>query len=286
VFGLANFFWWSFMFAKHDQHLRSIIPFGDDPYDAVGSFAAIVAMLAALLSLVRAFRPYRNQAPTNAQCVYLMRSQETVVLAVLLTLLSDVIAMVRHPSLWATGTSGRLLIMLLVGVAVIALAVQLIIRHSRLQAMNIRSSGWGGAVFTPLLATFVLAVYPERLIHYTAAHLLTVVIGAFILFASMRVLLISLVPSVREEAGTGKKLQRTEVIRPSPQWGVVTVVGAMIGVFAFLGEMSEAGSLIPSTRLLFVAFVFIGLGVAGVLIAYAFLGSPLGLGSSILRESN
>jgi hypothetical protein len=31
---------------------------------------------------------------------------------------------------------------------------------------------------------------------------------------------------------------------------------------------------------------FIGLGVAGVLIAYAFLGSPLGLGSSILRESN
>ena len=69
VFGLAIVFWWSFMFAKHDPHLRSIIPFGSDPYDAVGSFGIIVGMLIALLSVVRAFRPYPKQAPTMAQCV-------------------------------------------------------------------------------------------------------------------------------------------------------------------------------------------------------------------------
>jgi len=75
VFGLAIILSWSFMFAKHDPRLRAIIRFGDDPYDAVGSFGTIVGMLIALLSLVRAFRPYRKQSPTKAQCVYLVRSQ-------------------------------------------------------------------------------------------------------------------------------------------------------------------------------------------------------------------
>jgi hypothetical protein len=31
-----------FMFAKHDAALGAIIPFGDDPYDSVGSFCMIL----------------------------------------------------------------------------------------------------------------------------------------------------------------------------------------------------------------------------------------------------
>src|ERR1700721_1023691 len=42
VSGLALFFWWAFGFAKHDPALRSIIPFGEDPYDAVSSFGVIL----------------------------------------------------------------------------------------------------------------------------------------------------------------------------------------------------------------------------------------------------
>ena len=85
--------------------LRDVIPFGDDPYDAAGSFGVIVGMLIALLSLVRAFRPYR-EAPSTAQRTYLVRSQEAVVLVVFLTLASDVVAMGRHPSMWF-GASSR-----------------------------------------------------------------------------------------------------------------------------------------------------------------------------------
>src|ERR1700690_649665 len=147
VFGLAILFWWSFMFAKHDPRLRSIIPFGDDPYDAVGSFGTIVGMLIAFLSLVRAFRPYRKQPPTKAQCVYLVRSQEAVVLAVLLTLLADTVALARHPSLWARAVSGRELVLLLGGVAVIALGVQLLVRNSLRQMADTQSTPWGKAVF-------------------------------------------------------------------------------------------------------------------------------------------
>ncbi len=107
AFGLATLFDWSFMFAKHDPTLRSIIPFGDDPYDAVGSFGFIVAMLIALLSVVRAFRPYRKSAPSHSQQVYLLRSQQAVVLAVLITVGSDAIAMARHPSLWIGAAGGH-----------------------------------------------------------------------------------------------------------------------------------------------------------------------------------
>ena len=69
VFGLAAFFYWAFMFAKNDPHLRNIIPFGTDPYDAIGSFAAIVGMMIALLSLVRAFRPRATAPPDPSRRV-------------------------------------------------------------------------------------------------------------------------------------------------------------------------------------------------------------------------
>ncbi len=279
VFGLAALFCWSFMFAKHDPRLRAIIPFGDDPYDAVGSFGTIVGLLVALLSLVRAFRPYRKQPPTKAQCVYLVRSQEAVVLAVLLTLLADTVALARHPVLWAKAVSGRELMVLLGGVAVIALGVQSLLRNSQREIADTRSMPWSRAIFTALFATFVLAVYPEQLIQRTGTHLLTIVIGAFVLFAPMRVLLTSLVPFKEDERLTGAVPKGGSILNPWYRWGIVVVAGLLIGGFAFLGEISEGGGAIPLIRLLFVASVFVGLGLAGLLIAYAFLGTPLGLGS-------
>jgi hypothetical protein len=279
VFGLAILFWWSFMFAKHDPRLRGIIPFGDDPYDAVGSFGAIVGMLIALLSLVRAFRPYRKQPPTHAQRLYLVRSQEAVVLTVLVTLLADAIAMARHPSLWANAVSSRELIILLCGLAVIALAVHLLIRNSLALVADSRSTAWGRVVLSALSVTFVLAVYPEQLIQRTSTHLLTVVVGALVLFAPMRVQLVSLVPHERDEESTVATPPGTKALTSWHRWGIVVVVGIAIGGLAFLGELSEGSGAMPLTHLLFVASVFVGLGLAGLLIAYAFLGPALGLGS-------
>jgi hypothetical protein len=197
---------------------------------------------------------------------------------VLLTLLADTIAMARHPSMWASAVSSRELIVLLGSLAVIASAVQTLIRNSQARVADTQSTPWGRTGFTALLATLVLAVYPERLIQRTGAHLLTVVIGAFLLFAPMRMLLISLVPYTQDEGLTGRISQGTTVLNPRHRWGIVVAVGVLIGALAFFGEMSEGGSPMPLSRLLFVASVFVGLGVAGLLIAYAFLAAPLGLG--------
>ena len=134
------------------------------------------------------------------------------------------------------------------------MGVQSLILNSQ-RATVTRSTLWGRAVWTALLATFVLAVYPERLIQRTDTHLLTVVIGALVLFAPMRVMLTSLVPCEREEI-SGKLLISWH------RWGIVVVVGVLIGAFAFVGEMGEGVSQLPMSRLLFVAPVFVALGLA------------------------
>jgi hypothetical protein len=276
VFALGFLFYWSFMFAKHDPALRDVIPFGDDPYDAVGSFAVIVGMLIALLSLVRAFRPYR-EAPSTTRQAYLVRSQEAVVLVVFMALASDAVAMARHPSMWVGAASRGKLIALVGGMAVVTAAVQLLIRASqKLPQRGARD--WKAAAGATLLAIMVLAAYPEQLIHGVATHLLTVVAGAIVLFAPMRPLLNALVPHKSDKGRMEKIPARSQFSTAGQRWGIAVLVGVLIGVCAFLGEIAEGSGAVPMNRLAFVASVFIGLGLAGFLIAYAFLQEPLGLG--------
>jgi hypothetical protein len=106
VSGLWTLFSWSFMWAKHDPVLRDVIPFGEDPYDAVGSFGVVAGIPIALAALVRAFRPHRQRPPSTAQRMYLVRAQAAVVLIVLITLASDAVAMARHPLAWV-GAAAR-----------------------------------------------------------------------------------------------------------------------------------------------------------------------------------
>jgi hypothetical protein len=277
VFGLGCLFYWSFMFAKHDPALRNVIPFGDDPYDAVGSFAVIVGMLIALLSLVRAFRPYR-EAPSTTQRTYLVRSQEAVVLVVFMTLASDVVAMARHPSMWVGASSRDTLIALVGGMVVVTVVVQFLIRASQEKPPERDAKDWKAAASATVLAILVLAVYPEQLIHSTATHLLTVVAGAIVLFAPMRPLLNALVPYKPDQGRMEKIPARGRFSTAAQRWSIAALAGALVGSCAFLGEIGESSGAVPMSRLAFVASVFIGLGLAGFLIAYAFLREPLGLG--------
>jgi hypothetical protein len=278
VFGLAVLFYWSFMLAKHDPSLRDIIPFGTDPYDAVGSFGVIAGVLIALLSLLRAFRPYRKHLPSTAQRVYLVRSQVAVVLAVLITLVADLVAMARHPHMWIGAASRDRLVALLGAIAVVTCAVQLLIRASQQKLPEGRMKHWQAAAIATLLAILALAFYPEKLINGTATHLLTVIVGDIVLFAPMRFLLIALVPFEADRARVETTLPRSRFSTAGQRWGIVLVVGCLIGAFVFWGEMSEGSGALPMGRLVFVASVFIGLGLAGLLLAFAFLGEPLGLG--------
>lgn len=278
---LAAVFNWGFMFAKHDAALRGVIPFGDDPYDAIGSFAIFVALIVAVVAMVRAFRQY--PMPVSAtQRLFVLRAQTAVVLVVLITLEADAVAMVRHPGVWIHSHAVAKLMALLAGLGLAATGVQsLVIGSERSQRWEPRR--WTTVAIATTLAAAVLMFYPERLIAGVWTHLLTVVVSAVILFATTRALLLALVPDIGSD--TAPDISGRE--RPSGRtrhWAVVILVGAAFGAFAFLGELSEGSGAQSIARILAVAGVFLGLAIAGVGAAFGFLGAPLGLSGSPPRS--
>ncbi len=269
VAALAALFYCAFMFLKHHPGLRNTIPFGDDPYDGVGSGGVIVAGILTIVALVRAFRPSLAVASSERR-LYLVRTQVAIVLCVWMTLAADAVAMARHVAKWTASPSHNELLAVLGLLAIASIAVFMLIApwHGRQHG----GRGWLSAVGAIAAAMAALALYPEQLIENLGTHLVTCIAADLILFAPMRPLLSALVPddSASMPANARPRLRG---------WGAVLAVATAVGVFAFLGEMSEGSGSLPVLRVLLVAGVFIGLAVASLLIAYAFVGKPLGFGS-------
>jgi hypothetical protein len=269
---LAGAFYGFFMFTKHDPMLSSLIPFGSDPYDAIGSFGMVVSALLALLALFRALRPGSS---SPARDVYLARTVAAVALAVLVPLGADVVAMVRHLPVWTgRGAAGELVALMLV---MAALAAALIVRARR----SVRDAGpqvvlhaARTATVVSLLGLVALAVYPESVILSVPGELFSLAAGIVIFFVCQSVLTVALVPydpgDASADAGRGGLLSRRWV-----QWCVAAALGLGVGVVALAGEASGGG--ISIARLLVVASVFIGTGAVGILTGYYCLRKPLGL---------
>lgn len=269
VAALAALFWWGFMFLKHDPALRDIIPFGDDPYDGLGSGGVILAAILTIVALVRAFRP-SLAIPSNARRLYLVRTEVAVILCVWITLGGDAVAMTRHVAKWIASPARNELLSVLGAMALASAAVFMLIAPWRGRQYTARRCIVAAAAVAA--AMIALALYPERLIQNFGMHLLTCIAADLMLFGPMRPLLSALVPgdAAAAPASAGPAV---------PRWGIVLLVGMAVGVFAFLGEMTEGSGTLPALRVLLVAAVFIGLAVAGLLIAYAFVAKPLGFGA-------
>jgi hypothetical protein len=133
------------------------------------------------------------------------------------------------------------------------------------------------AMITPgtvsALFLLILAFYPEHLIGRLSTHLVTVLIGDLLLFVPVSVLLRFLLPDL-QASGVGRTPTR---VGSMLVWTGGILAALLIGVWLFLSEMTEGGGPMPPPRLrLIVASVYIGLTLAGMLIAVAFLRRPLG----------
>ena len=273
---LAALFGVFFLFAKHDPSLSAIIPFANDPYDAVGSFAAIVSALLAGLALLRAFRPLRRSPPTRTDRAFLARTQMAIVLAVLTTAAADAIAMGRHPSMWLSQPGGRGLLLLVTGMAALATAVGFLVRYSAREVMSPRAaSDWRRAAGAGVAFVVVLTIYPESIIDSVPGELLTLAAGIFLLFAPMSAFVVALVPYRAETGGT--EATAAWWSKRWVRWCAVVLLGIAIGASLLVAEASQGGGGIPLARLALVASVFIGAGTLGLVVAYAFLNKPLGL---------
>jgi uncharacterized membrane protein YidH (DUF202 family) len=276
---LALLFDQFFMLSKHEASLAAIIPFGDDPYDAVGSIAMIMSFPLAILSVFRAFMPLQQVTAPEIRRVFLARVQASVALGALVALASDAVAMSRHLSMWLGKPAGVQLVALMAGMAALSISVLYLIR-STVRGIAFTAStkqAWQRAALPCLVSGIALALFPEQIIQNVAIHFLTILIGFAFFFVPLSALTVAFSPLDKAAVAMEGNTPRTRLSKWM-QWGAVAGVGFAIGAFALEREIIGEGRIsLPAAKLLIVASVFIGAGMSGLLMAFTFLKKPLGL---------
>jgi len=314
TFVLAVLFYLFWQISKHQPALSQVNAFAEDPYDAVGSFGTQLAVFTALLSVVRAFRPYQPNKVLDAQKVYLVRAECITCLSVAVTLGADTVAMLRYPSVWMGFPAGQILAALVVGMALLAALVGWLIHHATRESMlPSAQTGWTRAIGISVVGVIILAAYPENWRQSVpGGELLTVVVGATLFIASVWAWGMAISPSLEThgedfiddlvsmyrwlKAHIGhfsvllipfEKTLGSSFLRPivnwlNPRrhsWNGILLFGIFTGVVLALAEAIGEGGLGPHQigRFAVLAAVFAGLECSGVVLGYAFLAKPLGL---------
>lgn len=312
TFVLAVVFYLFFQIVKHHPALSQVNAFADDPYDSVGSIGTQLALFTALLSLVRAFRPYEPKQDISNQKSLLMRGQYIACLSVAVTLVADVIAMVRFPSVWLDSPAGQVLIALIGGMTLLtAFVIWLLFRSVRAVMLPSRQDGWTRAITLSFVSIIILTLYPTNWRYSVPGELLTVFVGTLLFFVSVWAWGMAISPTLGVhfedviddlislyewlKAHTGhfavfltlfEKMLSLSFLRPvlmwlNPRkhtWNVVLLVGILIGAVLALAETTSGDGSPPSIgQFALIAVIFMGIEGIGVLLGYILLGKPLGL---------
>ena len=190
---LAVLFYLFFQLCKQQPALAHVATFTEDPYDAVGSFGTQFAVFTALLSVVRAFRPYQASRAGDSQQVLLVRGAYLTCLSAAVTLGADIVAMLRYPSAWIGFPAGYVLAALVGGMALLTVLVGWRIHLTASVRMAPSAHhGWARAIGISLLGAIICALYPQNWRGsipagglWTAFILFTIVVGMTIFFASV-----------------------------------------------------------------------------------------------------
>ncbi len=317
IFVLAVCLYLFFQISKHQPALAQVNVFADDPYDAVGSFGVQFALVTALLSLVRAFRPYQPGKAPRVQEVLLARSVALTWVSGGVVLTADVIAMIRYPTLWISSSAGHILAALLGGMALLTvLAACLTRRSAYLTHTPIPRSGWVKTGSISGASILILAFYPASWRQNIPGALFTALTGMILFFVAVwawEIVTTPALPTVFEDFIddlaslhhwlkahlTSIKLLFTAVektrnwplihwLNPRKHaWNGIILLGVFMGGALALAEIAGEGGPGPhqTGRLFTVVAVFVGLECAGVLLGYALLARPLGLFRRISRSN-
>lgn len=267
--GLAIVFLLFFQFTKHDPVLSAIIPFGNDPYDAVGSLGVVIAGLLSALSVIRAFR----RKHTERQKILIARTQFTVAATVFVTLTADGVAMVRHIPLWFGHPGAVELLGLMISMLILVLLLSFSIRFS-IRDLHLEAGSWRKVTIIFIIAILILALYPEFIIQSTVGELFTLFAGILLLFIPLSVLPGAFIPFNVESFDSSET--RSCQMRTRLELVVVALLGVGIGIILLIGEWNGEGAPVPGLRIL-LASIFIGVPLVSLLIAYYCLRKPLAL---------
>jgi hypothetical protein len=312
--GLAILFFLFFDICKHAPIFSQVNAFAEDPYDSVGSFAVQLAPFLALLAIIRAFRPYPSQKTRDRQLVLFARTAYFSCLAVAVTLVADMIAMIRHPSLWIGIAGGYLLAALLAGMILVTAFVFWAIAYAtRPLPLDFPLRRWIKASAFSLAGILLLAFYPEELRQRIAGEILTIAVGIIFLFGLVWALGTAISPSLEppfedviDDLVISYQWQKVHANPSNPllaldkmirklltlpllrsiidwlnprrhPWNIVILLGILLGIVLLLSDMIGEGGPHQLGRLVLVASIFIGVEFVGVLVGYVLLAKPVGL---------
>ena len=275
---MSALFFLFFEISKHNPLFSPVNAFAEDPYDGVGSMGVQAAAMLAALSFLRVFWPYRTNEISENQKALIVRTQMMAVLAAGITLAGDIVAMLRYPSLWVGSEGGRLLAMLLAGLAFFTgIAGSLVYRlRRRIALMTVPNHRT--RIFAVSFATvFTLAFYPADWRLSVPGALFTALLGGVLLFIPVSIFGTVLIPF---DVQTSQEDAAISVWRRvcKYQRSLVLIAGILTGFSLALRELWSPGGWPHLTgRIVFVVSVYIALETAGLLIGYILLRKPLGL---------
>jgi hypothetical protein len=267
IFAFVASFVFFFNITKHRPAFSPINPFAEDPYDAIGSFAFQAAILFGLIALLRAFRSYPIGGASDRQKLLLARTQIAAILCGSVTITGDLVAMIRHWSLWSDKPAGLLLLLFTLGFLCIAAAVTVFVYQATRETRTFTSGNpWIKPFWISLLFLLILFLYPEHIRESVPGALFTVLVGAILLFMTVWAWGGFLLPG-----------ETTPTVTPKWLWGIVILIGVLLGLSIVFRELTAEGGAVDLMGSLFVISIYVGLEVAAILIGYAFLGKFLGL---------
>ncbi|MHB1936310.1 MAG: hypothetical protein ACYCOR_06965 [Acidobacteriaceae bacterium] len=275
---MSVLFFLFFEISKHDPVFSHVNAFAEDPYDGIGSMGIQAAAMLAALSLLRVFWPYRTNEISENQKALIARTQMMAVLAVGITLAADAIAMLRYRQMWAESIGGRLLAMLLAGLAFLtAIAGSLVYRLRRRIALPTVPHHRTRIFAVSFATVLTLAFYPADWRQGVSGALFTALLGGVLLFLPVWAFGTALVPFHVKASQEDAAMSVWRHLRKY-QWSLVLLAGVLTGFSLALRELWNPGGWPPLTgRIIFVISVYIALETAGLLIGYVLLRKPLGL---------
>ncbi len=261
VFGLVAILF----LAKAVQAHARLAPLASDPCDAVNAFALLSMMMVAAGSAMTAMRAERSSAGRVWNAVYVLRGQQAIVLAVFALLAADAVALARQPELWIEKASWLQVLGALLALALSACLAEAVLLRSARSVKGIGATQPLRVAVVAALLIAMLAFCPEWPFDNATptAQMLTVAAGALVVFLPVRILVRALVPS---PAADGKPAWLA-----GSNWGFL-LAGVLAGAVGFWSDMRHVSG---SLRHLHPAALAVA--IAGLLLAFGFLGEPLGL---------
>ena len=306
VFLLTIFFVAFFDNSKNIPLLAAVNPFADDPYDAVGSFGIQLAFFAAILSLMRSFRPYATKEIPSNQQLLILRGETVTLLSIIVTLTADIVALLRYPSMWMNTFGGMILAGLVAGLVSVTILVSLMLYRMVVKSpFAFANRSWTRIILFPV-SIFVLAIYPADLLETVAGGIFTALLGMLILFISTWALATVILPwnetgykdvfddfaaIYREIKSRIKFIPRLEGVTNiswlqrlfswlNPRrhkWNSIMLIALVMGGSLMLVEALSEGISKDAHVVLLVLGVFLGLEGTGIVLGYFLFAEFLGI---------